>query len=125
MPPGAHWFAQLSTPFPEPPAEIRNDQAALQQWFQSPEIQALARRVKQAPVGMLPDGSFVAESVSAGDYRLRVALLPPPPKAQANGVQPMTTLLSGKAELTVPADPAVGEINLGEVATEPPSAPAQ
>ncbi len=120
MPPRAQWIAQLHTPFPEPPAEIRNDPAALQQWFQTPEMQELARRAKQVPVAIQPDGSFTAESVSDGDYQLSMMLIPPL-DPQPSASQPRAPLLSVKREVTVPTEPAVGEINLGEVAAEVPA----
>jgi len=119
-PPGAHWMAVLHTPFPEPPEAIRNDQAALQQWFQTPEMQELARRAKQAPVVLQPDGSFAADSVSEGDYRLSFTLIPPS-EPQAEGARPVTPLLSAKGELTIPAEPAVGELHLGEIVAEVPA----
>lgn len=123
LPPGAHWMGMLHTPFPEPPEEIRNDQAALQQWFQTPERQALVRRAKQAPrapVALRPDGSFAAESVSDGDYRLTLVLLPGSQPVE-DGAKPSGPLLIAKSEVTVPAEPAVGEINLGEVVAEVPA----
>ena len=119
-PPGAYWMAVLHTPFPEPPAEIRNDPTALQQWFQTPEMKELASQAKQVPVALQPDGSFAADSVSEGNYRLSIALIPLA-GPQSDGVISVTPLLTAKHDLTIPSEPAVGELQLGVIATEVPS----
>ncbi|MCW5557577.1 MAG: sigma-70 family RNA polymerase sigma factor [Verrucomicrobiae bacterium] len=120
-PPGAKWMAFLHTPLPDPTAEIRNDPAAVQQWLQTPEMQELVRRVKQLPVALESDGTFAADSVGEGDYRLSIALTPPLKPQMENPQTAVTPLLIAKGELTVPAEPATGEISLGEIAAEVPA----
>ena len=110
----ARWVASLHTPFPEPPAEIRTNQAALQRWYQSPEIESLRLRLKQVPVSLSPGGTFAAETVSAGNYILTV-MLHGQSKTRGEGSTQIKLVLSATHQVTVPSEPAVGEIDLGEI----------
>ena len=114
FPQGSHWIAQVQTPMPQLPPELRNDQAAVQQWFRALEIQTLMKQAKQRPVTIRPDGAFTAEAVEAGDYRLQAMLRTP-------SAMVMLSFDEESARFSVPAEPAFGELNLGEIPAEIPS----
>lgn len=114
FPEGSHWIAQVQNPMPQLPPELRNDQAAVQQWFRTPEIQALMKQAKRRPVTIRLDGTFTAEAVEAGDYRLQAMLRTPSEMV-------MLSFDEESARFSVPAEPAFGEINLGEIPAEIPS----
>ncbi len=113
LPPGARLLAQLRSSLPDPPPDFGHDPSVLQ----TPERQELARHSKLIPLALQPDGSFIAESVTGGNYHLTVMLLSA--FNPSSGVPPrLDPLFRAKREVTVPGEPAVGAINLGEVATE-------
>ena len=114
LPQGSHWIAHVQTPMPQLPPELRNDQAAMQQWLRAPEIQALMKQAKHRPVTILPDGAFTVEAVQAGDYRLQAMLRTP-------SAMVMLSFNEESARFSVPAEPAFGEINLGEIPAQIPS----
>ncbi len=60
------------------------------------------------------DGGFIAEDVDAGDYLLSVWCTVPP---VSNGL-PWRVLGCAKIPFTVPADPATGVKDLGQVLLE-------
>jgi hypothetical protein len=100
-------FASIHTSFPKPPAEIQNDQAAVMKWFQSPEIRALAQKVRGYQLHEDKDGSWSADEVPPGQYVISGGVMSPQPT-------PNTKLLVAERPVTVPdgTDP----MDLGEVA---------
>jgi hypothetical protein len=97
-------------PLLRPPAEIAKDPQALAQWLASPEVRALAKVSR--PYGFVEgaDGVWTAEGVRAGaDYVLRAAA---GDRAATNGSPPIAY---GETSVTLPAEPASGTIDAGEV----------
>ncbi len=92
-----------------------NSAAESQAYYQSPEWQALASKMKNYSFSVNPDGSFTADDIAPGNYSVNI-------QALKNGSQPWQhpPIASGHATVTVPDsfDPA-SPINIGEIVVTP------
>ena len=108
----------IGTPHPEPTAAIIHDPQALAQWVQSPEVRAMATSARQYQFVERADGVWTAEGVQAGAaYRVEAGVLD---EAATNGSPPIAY---GRMSVTIPAEPATGSLDAGEVVLQRISSP--
>lgn len=103
-----------------PQAPAFNSPAEAQAYYQSPEWQAIAAKIKQYSFAVNPNGTFTADDIAPGTYSVNV-------QALKGGSQPWShpTIASGNTTLTVPDsfDPA-SPINIGEIILKPSPSPS-
>ena len=100
----------MQTPAPEPPPAITRDPQALTQWSMLPEVQAQLQAVRRCDFVEGADGSWTAEGVQAGvSYMLEAVAAA---EGGTNGSPPIGW---GRMPVTIPAEPAMGSIDAGEV----------
>lgn len=118
-PPGApfapHWrfMSEGRTPLPEPPASVRENPTAFEEWRQTPERQQLIKSAKHFSMAVLPDDTLYADDIEPGIYRVSFSAYVDH-ITQADGK--LHTRAAAKPILiTVPEDPATGTIDLGVI----------
>lgn len=107
-------FASIHTPFPQLPPEVSKDPEALAAWRSKPEIQSLIANAQSYPLTENSNGTWTAEDVFAGDYELSVRALGNGGEGEGTVVQANLTV-----PITVPAEPALGALDLGELRMNP------
>jgi hypothetical protein len=109
----------MHTPAPEQPAAARQDPQAFAQWYQSPEVQAKFQAVQRCNFVEGADGSWTAENAQAGTTYVLEAIAAD--AAATNGAPPIAW---GRLSVTIPAKPASGSFDAGEVTLGPVRAAA-
>ncbi len=92
---------------------MANNPQALAAWRATPEIKSALASLRSYRLTEAADGSFTAESVPAGDYVLNVSVS----EAPTNGGQ-WNLRAQAHIPVTVPAEPASGTLDLGELPLE-------
>ncbi len=117
---GTQVRAFMHTPAPKPPAGIIRDPQALSQWSLSPEVQAQMRTVRRCDFVQGADGSWTAEGAQAGtSYVLQATA-----GSEAATNRPPALIAYGQKSVTVPAEPATGSLDAGELVLERAKQPA-
>jgi hypothetical protein len=107
----AQTFVVMRTGFPEPPAEIAGNAAALEQWRQTPEIQEALKNAHGYALNEEADGTWAAEDVLAGNtYTVEGLVF----DQSATNVAP-APIASGRTTVDIPAEPADGKVDAGEI----------
>ena len=108
---GTQTFVMMRTGFPEPPAELAGNTAALEQWRQTPEIQEALKNAHGYVLNEEPDGTWAAEGVLAGNtYTVEGSVWDHNSPSAARA-----PILSGRTTVAIPAEPADGKIDAGEI----------
>lgn len=102
----------IHTPGPQPPATIMEDMQALSQWLHSPEVQAKRLEVRSYMFVEGSDSSWTADAVPAGaTYTLEAKVIMV--ETATNG--PPAPVAYGQMSVTIPAEPAAGQFDAGEL----------
>ncbi|MBA4150737.1 MAG: sigma-70 family RNA polymerase sigma factor [Verrucomicrobia bacterium] len=107
---GIQVIAYIHTPYPMPPSEIMTDRKALLEWRQIPEIAEQLSKVKNFRLVEQPDGMWLAENVSPGEYSVMIHAF-----RRTNNRRAEESWSGGKQQVIVPGDPATGTLNFGEI----------
>ena len=122
-------FAMVHTPMPPVPPEVMTNQAARQEFMQSPEFAKFQEAQKHAQhyEGLVNnDDSITVENMSAGEYAIFVSASAPPDNdaPDAQGVRQFKPVAYGEIKFTVPTDPPSGTLDAGGVEMKvPPTTP--
>ncbi len=112
---GVSLITPATPPVLRPPPEIVGDPQALAQWLRSPEVAARTTATRRYELVESAEGVWTAEGVQPGaDYALEATLM----DEVATNV--LAGVAFGRAPVTVPADPATGSIDAGELVLQPP-----
>ena len=95
----------------QPPAAITKDPQALSQWFQSPEVVASMRSVRNYELVEGPDGLWTSEAVPAGTVYVLGARVSDNSAPDA----PTPPIATGAISVTIPAEPSTGQLDAGEI----------
>ena len=115
---GENILARVRTPFPPSFEKAAKDPAGSAKLQQSSEFREFAKTVQIVTAVVTGDGSVTAEGILAGDYVLEVFVMP---KAVAG--QRVVPLATGQVSFTVPANPANGSLDLGEIVVHKSDSP--
>jgi len=107
-------FATIHTPSPKLPPEVSKDPEALAAWRSKPDVQNLIANARSYPLTENSDGTWTVEDVLAGDYELSVRAVGNGGEGDTAGVQ-----ADFNVPITVPAEPAQGTLDLGELRMNP------
>jgi hypothetical protein len=108
---GTQTFVMMRTGFPDVPAEIAGNAAALEQWRETPEIQEALKNAHGYVLNEEADGTWAAEGVVGGNtYTVDGSVFVP----GATNAAP-ALIVSGRTTVVIPAEPADGKIDAGEI----------
>jgi hypothetical protein len=107
-------MAIVRTPFPSPPQEVIGNLEATRAWLMQPEIQALAAKAKHFTLQEDANGTWKADDVKPGAYRIGITVFKP-----GNDQGMGQTLLVGTKEVVI-EDGANESIDCGIVPLTPP-----
>jgi hypothetical protein len=108
---GTQTFVMMRTGFPEPPAEMAGNAAALEQWRQTPEIQEALKNAHGYVLNEEADGTWSTEGVLAGNtYTVEGSVWDHNSPSAANA-----PIASGRTTVAIPADPVNGKFDAGEI----------
>jgi len=112
----AHVFASIhTTPGLSPPPDALNNPQALAAWRELPEVKADLANRRYYSMTQKTDGTWVADDVLAGSYKLTVSIVQ---QMAAEAGEPKM-LANAEVPVTVPADPRTGKLDLGEILLQP------
>lgn len=120
-PPHSSWGGRLAWThpgIPVPTPEIMESPDSLATWRSQPGIrEALeAAEARSRFLAVAGDGTFAADSVEPGDYKLELFLLTFEEEAQGADVSMKTGMaLQARREISVPSTPESGELDVGTV----------
>lgn len=100
----------LHTPMPPLPPEIAGHQDLIQQYYKSPEFQAIAKTAHSYPMAMNADGTLAAEDVPPGNYKLSAFVI-----LQAQAGKPNGSMSAPEISITIPSDPPTGKLDAGTI----------
>lgn len=100
----------LHTPMPPLPPEIVGHQDLIQQYYKSPEFQAIAKTAHSYPMAMNTDGTLAAEDVPPGNYNLSAFAI-----LQSTDGKPAGSMSAQGISITVPSDPPTGQMDAGTI----------
>jgi hypothetical protein len=100
----------LHTPMPPLSPEIAGHQDLIQQYYRSPEFQAIAKTAHSYPMALNADGTLAADDVPSGNYKLYAFAI-----LQPQGGKPAGSMSAPEISVTVPSDPPVGQLNAGTI----------
>ena len=109
--------ASLQTPMPFIPPDARTNQTARAALLQSAAFKAAQENFRRYATTVKDDGTILAEEVEPGTYVLGVSAVEMPGTG-ALATAPATLRLEGHANVTVPADPPAGTLDVGEIELE-------
>ncbi len=111
-------MATLGTPFPTIPKEVSENPELRKQYTRTPGFQAALKARSSYPAQVQNDGQLIVEDVAPGSYQLSVAIYTIP-----SGTQQGIIVGNYVAEVTIPADPPTGQLDLGAIELRPPPKP--
>lgn len=109
--PDSHIMAMLQTPYPKPPPEIANDQAAMIQWYQTPGMKEIMAKVRNYEFSQGENGEITVDDIPPGEYTAMVAVMDRVPIGAAATPEG----LMAQVPVIVPSEPGPGTIDLGEI----------
>jgi hypothetical protein len=108
-------MGSVHTPPPAWMMEAAKDPQQAAQMAESPEVLEFGRNARQFQMELDPNGTLSADDVPPGEFEVTVFAV-----LGGNTGETNVSALMGRARINVPADPATGTIDAGEIALTKP-----
>lgn len=111
-------YGVVQTPAPGMPPGMKGNPEAMRQWWQTPEHRQLAKAMKLFLMDAQPDGTISTEEVEPGNYAFYGGAV-----ITDSAGKPTARAIATPIMITIPAEPAMGVIDLGVITLQPDTAP--